>query len=191
MSARETAVDVLIGSALLAILVTLFAIVFGAIGLAIYGLELGVRHFFPGLARAWEVEFSVFVILSSLISGIGQLRKRRLASAFLSFAIIPMIASVWFADPHFRRNDALFTSIWIVVVLTASNDALLTRLEFALTGFVVSATVAVNTGLLGAGTLAGFATNSVFVAVIALIVIYFRREPWKRTGPQPTPPQTA
>jgi hypothetical protein len=179
MSAREKAVDVLIGSALLLILASLFAIGFGAIGLAIYALEMVGKHFLPQLANHWDVAFYGFLCLSSLGASLGHLRKRRLLNAFLSFAMIPMIAFVGLAQP---RDSTFFVWTMLMVMFT-SSDSLLTRLEFALGAFVVATSVAVNAGLLGTGTLEHLTKDSLFVAGLILFVIYFRRVQPKRNRP--------
>jgi hypothetical protein len=191
MNRRELAVNVLIGSALLLILFAVFAGGFGAIGLAFYLLNASVKHFFPALVRREDLVFYALICIWSLIKGIGHLRKRRLTNAFLSLAMIPSCASVGLADPHSPLQDNSFF-IWpLLLVMLILSDSPLTRLEFMLGGFVVSATIAVNAGLLGTGTLAQVTTDSVFVSVIAVIAIYFRRKPRRGFGQQPPSPTSA
>jgi hypothetical protein len=191
MHSRETAVNLLLG----VVLVLIFAVLVGAVvatfGIVLYATDLVVKHVFPGLARSWNAEFYGVPCLWSLIAGIGHLRKLRLRNTFLSLAIIPMIVSVWFASPNSPlRDNAFFMWPWFMVLLIPA-DSLLTKLEFTLGGFVVTTTFAVNAGLLGSGTFARVATDCVFVAVFALVVVYFRREQRKRRGLVAAPFTTA
>jgi hypothetical protein len=183
MSARERAVDALIGSGLFLFFATLCSIGIGAIVLTVYFVGLSAKHFLLGLNPSWAIAvFYVFLCLWSFVGGIRHLRKKRLLNAFLSIAMIPMIAFVWLGGPHsLLRDNAPFAWPWFLVILIP-NDSVVTRLEFMLGAFAVSLSVGVNSGLLGTGTLAHVAKDSVFVALICLFAIYFHRKHHKRTG---------
>lgn len=175
-------IDCLLG--LILILMFAIPVVVGvvAIGFACQAVTLALHHFVPALARPWNAELYGLLCLWSLISGIGHLRKQRWPNAFLSFAAIPMIVSVGFAGVRSPLGDEVFFPWpWFVVILN-SIDSPATRLEFLVGGLVVATSVAVNTGMLEFGTLAQIAAYGVFSGVLALFVMYFRRERCRQTG---------
>jgi cell division protein FtsW (lipid II flippase) len=108
MSEPVTTADMLIGSALLLILFALFAIGFGAIGLAIYALELTTKRFFPELASHWQIAYYGFLCLMFLLAAVRHIRQRHRLSTFLSLAGSAAMLSVLFANPHLRFGANTF-----------------------------------------------------------------------------------
>ena len=181
---RETPVNVLLGLFLLFVFAVPFLLGIFAIGFAVQYLDLAFRKFVPALARPWDVVFYGILCLWSLISGVGHLRKWRWRNAFLSLAIVPMIISIWLAGRRLPfRDNAFFAWPWFLVVF-ASTDSLLTRLEFTLGGILIGASVGVSTGLLGSGTVAQVVADCIFLGAITLLSIHLRRLQRKATDPE-------
>jgi hypothetical protein len=99
---------------------------------------------------------------------------------------MPVIASIWFASAHSPLPFDGFSPAWpwFLIVLIA-NRSRLERYEFALGGFIVSATVAVNFGLFGSGSMSRFVANSILLAVSSLFVVQTRRG-WNEAPTGPT-----
>jgi hypothetical protein len=103
----------------------------------------------------------------ALISGVTNLRKRRWRDAFLCLAILAMIASIRFAGPHsmFGIDGSIWVWPWLIVTAAQSG---LNRSQFFLAGSVIGAVVAINAGLLGAGTLCRVASYGVLLVSLGL-----------------------
>ena len=176
MSRRETSVNVLLGLALVLISALLFSLVVIALGFVLYAVDTIAKHYSSSDVASSRLEFFTLLLLVSLVSGVGHLRKRFWPNAFVSFAIMPVIASIWFAGAHSPLQFEGFSPAgsWLLIVLIP-NRSRLERYEFGLAGFIVSATVAVNFGLFGAGSVARFVADSILLAVSSLFVVQTRR----------------
>jgi hypothetical protein len=100
MSRRETSVNVLLGLALVLISALLFSLVVIALGFVLYAVDTIAKHYSSSDVASSRLEFFVLLLLVSLVSGVAHLRKRFWPNAFLSLAIMPVIASIWFAGAH-------------------------------------------------------------------------------------------
>ena len=183
MSWREMVVNTLLGL----LLVFIFAAPF-IVGIVVFdytsnAVNLAVKHYMPSFAHHSDVAFYSLACLSSLISGIGQLRKRLWSSAFLCLALIPMIVSfLAYGAGSVFGDDKLLVIIWIVILLTSRLRP--TRLEFMGSAFVIGASFAINTQLLGSGIVARVAMYCVILTIMGLAGAYFRREHWLRDQPE-------
>ncbi len=176
MNRREIAVNVLIGSVLVLTFACLVAAAFGAVGLAAYATNMAVKHFLPGIARPGDIVFYGFFALLLLISGIADLRKRRWRNAFLSFAAVAMILSIFFARPESRFGLSGSLAIFVILpMLAIPADSGPTRPHFLGAASIVFFVVAINTGLLGSGALARIVANCVLVGVFLWLAIDVRR----------------
>jgi hypothetical protein len=89
---------------------------------------------------------------------------------------MPVIASIWFAGAHSPLPFDGFSPAWPwLLIVLIPNRSRLERYEFGLAGFIVSATVAVNFGLFGAGSMARFVADSILLVVSSLFVVQTRR----------------
>jgi hypothetical protein len=175
MSMREAAVNLLVGTLLLLVFAVLCLALAGASGVLFYGFVAAVTHFLPGLAKAPEAIFYLLLSFWSLVSSVGHVRKHRWTTAFLSFTVIPMTASFWFAGTHSPLNQGGFSVFpWLVLILSLT-EAAVTRFDFLMSAFIVSVCVAVNTGLLGSGHLQQYAAKSVLIAAFMWFVVQLRR----------------
>jgi hypothetical protein len=177
----EIAVNVFLGTILL--LTFTLPIFLGLLFLtyAIPLLNLAIETYLPDLDRRTVFDLVLYGLLSlwPLRQGIASLRRRLWTNAFLSFAIVPMMLSL--SVRHSMISDSLlFASPWWLMFYI-TTDSELTRHEFMLGGFVISLTVAVNTGLLGSGTPAKLATYCVYMAMFALFGTYLNRERSKQS----------
>src|SRR5713101_5012402 len=115
---RETALNVLIGTMLLLILGGGFAVCAEAFGFALYGANLAVRHYFPAVVHAWNIEFFGLISLVILIGCARQLRKRLWTNAFLSFIAVATIVLSWLlnANPRPGLGGAAlrFPLVWFI-----------------------------------------------------------------------------
>lgn len=176
MSRREIAINTLIGSVLILIFACPFAAAFAAIVFASRAINTAVKHFWPGMAHPGDIAFYGFFALLLLISGIGDLRKRRWRNAFLSFAAVAMIVSVFFARPDSRFGLGGSLAIFVILpMLAIPADSGPTRPHFLGAASIVFFVVAINSGLLGSGTLARTVANCVLVGVFLWFAIDVRR----------------
>jgi hypothetical protein len=152
MSEPVTTTDMLIGSALLLILFALFAVGFGAIGLAFYALEFTTKRFFPELASHWQIAYYGFLCLMFLLAAVRHIRLRHRLSTFLSLAGSAAMLSVLFANPHLRfgANEPYFLlTLFPILSIPANSEA--TRARFLIASSGICVLIALNTGLLGTG----------------------------------------
>lgn len=175
MGRREIAVNALLGAILLIAFAIPCLVLIGAGGLLLYGVSAAVRHFLPGLAESRDLIFYGVLSAWALVSGFKHVFKRQWTSAFVSFTIIPMIASAWFAGAHSPlHKDGLFVFPWFVLILS-STGSVVQRFDFLMSAFIVSACIAVNTGVLGSGELQQYAAYSVLLTAFLWFVVQFRR----------------
>jgi len=190
MSRRETVVNTLLGIFLVAVFLLPFLLFFVVAGYVLQALDHGARYLLPGVVHySSSLIFLSLLCLLSLVYGVTHLRRRRWQSAFLSFAILPMIVSVWFADVHSPLGrDALW--MWPAFLIVAiPTDSRLTRFEFIVGASTVAAAVSANTGLLGSGSLARTIADCVLVGLFTWFVIDVRQR-WsspKTPGPEAPP----
>jgi hypothetical protein len=183
MSRRDIVVNTLLGLFLLLVfaLPVVLAVVAGAYVFA--AVDRSVRHFLPGTAHPESVAFLCLFSLASLVYGIGHLRRHRWMSAFLFFAMFPMILSVWFAKVH--SSFALDRSFWmfsLFPILAISKDFPPTRSQFLVGASTITTVVAINTGLLGSGPIARIAADCVLTGLFIWFVIYVRQS-WSSKNP--------
>ncbi len=183
MNWREITLNTLLGFLLVLIFAIPFALGIVALGFVFNAVDLTIKHLLPGFGRHSDVAFYAFLCLWSLISGIDHLRKRLWPSAFLSLTLIPTSVSfLVYVTKSVFGDDKLFVMIWIVILLTSRLRP--TRLEFMGSAFVIGASFAINTQLLGSGIVARIAMYCVIVAIMGLAGAYFRRERLLRDQPE-------
>jgi hypothetical protein len=179
MSRREIVVNTLIGLLLISVPALLFMLGFAALK----GAGLVITSFWPQLAHSQDAVLLGFFALSVLASAVAHSRKRHWRSAFLSFAALPMILSVWFGDPH--SSFGLGGDFWIGMLLVPAvfsipPDSAPTRFHFLAAASAIFAVIAVNTGLLGSGLIARIVSDCVFAGVFIWCANEFRRN-WNGT----------
>jgi hypothetical protein len=76
MSRRETLVNVLLGLALVLISALLFSLVVIALGFVLYAVDTIAEHYSSSDVGSSRLEFFILLLLISLVSGVGHLRKR-------------------------------------------------------------------------------------------------------------------
>ncbi|MGO9087657.1 MAG: hypothetical protein ACLQBK_20775 [Candidatus Sulfotelmatobacter sp.] len=172
MNGKETAVNVLIGTLLLAV----FAIFFAAAGFALYGVDLAVKHFFPGLDRAGDIEFDGLTCLVALLWSVQQLRRRLWRNALLSCAIMATSAVAGGADLAGRGHNGFFFPAWpLFLLFVIPLERRMRRWELLLGAIFVSAGFAAATGMLGSTTIAVYVKTGVVLGVFAWFVVNARR----------------
>jgi hypothetical protein len=184
MSRREIVVNTLLGLLLVSALPVFFLV-----GLAVLkGASLVIASFWPQVAHPQNAAFVGFVALAALTSSVRHFRKRRWRNAFLTFAALPMILSFWFAGAH--SSLGLGGDFWIAGVLFVfiPPDSAPTRFQFFAAATVISAVVAVNTGLLGFGLMSRIVSDCLLAGFYIWCVNEFRRN-WNDTkDPVPQAP---
>jgi hypothetical protein len=185
MSRREIAINTLLGSVLILIFACSFAAAFAAIVFASRAINIAVKHFLPGMAHSGNVAFYGFFGILLLISGIGDLRKRRWRNAFLSFAAVALILSIVFASPDSMFGLSGSLAIFAILpVLGIPADSSPTRPQFLGGASIVFFVVALNAGLLGSGTLARIVADCVLVGAFLWFAIDVRRR-WSVINAEP------
>jgi hypothetical protein len=171
MSGREIIVNTLVGMFLVSVfcLPFFFAAVVGEY--VFHALDLVVQTFIPGLADSPDLFLAIFLVWS-LFSGTWYLWKRRWMNAFLSFAIIPIILSIWLTSVHSGLGPGGFGVFTLFPILAIPNNSAPARFQIFSTAFIVSAVVAINTGLLGSGSLARIAAN----CILGCVFMWFANE---------------
>jgi hypothetical protein len=166
-AAAKLFVNTLLGIFLISVLFLPFLLGIVVLKYAVPVIDQELWILFPTAAHPAYIAFIALLSLLALISGVTNLRKRRWRDAFLCLAILPMIASIRFAGPHsmFGIDGSIWVWPWLIVTAAQSG---LNRSQFFLAGAVIGAVVAINAGLLGAGTLCRVASYGV------------ARQPWPR-----------
>jgi hypothetical protein len=173
---RDTVVNTLLGLFLLTVALFIFLAFVAALGLAIWTVEHLAEHFFPGSTFPSSAAVLVIYSISSLAYGLSHLRGRRWRNAFLCLAAVPVIVSIWFADPHSPFGRDGFVSIWLtLMVLLTPEESLVPRFELFLSATIVSAVVVVNSGFAGSDVLAHVISNCTLVAAVILLIVQTRR----------------
>jgi hypothetical protein len=195
MSRRDIVVNTLLGLLLVSVFALPFFLGIAILPVVLKGAGLAIASFWPKLAHPQNAAILVLIALCALTPAVVHSRKRRWRNAFLSFAALPMILSIWFADAH--SSFGLNGDYWIVILLVAFSsppDSAPTRFHFFAAACAISAVVAVNTGLLGYGLIARIVSDCVFAGLFIWFVVDARRN-WNGTkdpGPQaPLSPTSA
>jgi len=176
MSRRDIVVDTLIGILLLAVALFLVLFFIAALGLALWTVEHLAKRCFPGVVLPYSITLLVVYGVSSLAYSVGHLRHQRWRNAFLSLAAIPVIVSIWFADPHSPFGRDGFVLIWLALMgLCTPDKSPLPQTEFFLGAPIAGVVVAVNSGFVGTGALADAASNCAVLAAVVLLVLQGRR----------------
>jgi hypothetical protein len=167
MRGREAIVNTLLGIFLISVLFLPFLLGIVVLKYAVPVIDRELWILFPTAAHPAYIAFIALLSLLALISGVTNLRKRRWRDAFLCLAILPMIASIRFAGPHsmFGIDGSIWVWPWLIVTAAQSG---LNRSQFFLAGAVIGAVVAINAGLLGAGTLCRVASYGVLLVSLGL-----------------------
>ncbi len=192
MSDRESAINVLLGAILLGAFAVSVLAVAGAIWTVLYTIDLAVKHFLPAVDRPWDIEFYGLICLAILALGVKQSWRRLSTNAFLSFAAAPSILLPWLfnSQPHHAAGLALrFPIAWFIVLLLPRYSRIPLS-EFVACASIISASFALNAGLLGSGALSTIVGMVLSVAVIARALIDARDgkygEPWSVFSPSTT-----
>jgi hypothetical protein len=183
MSRRDMVVNTLLGLLLVSALPVFFLVGLGVLK----GASLVIASFWPQLAHPQDALLLGFMALGALTAAIQQSRKRRWRSAFLSFAALPMILSIWFAGPHSSfgfNGEYWFAIVFVTFFIPPDSDP--TRFQFFAAASAISAVMAVNTGLLGSALMARMVSD----CLLAGFFIWFAM--WARelsSGPKDPGPQ--
>jgi len=174
MTGKETTVNVLLGLLLLGALAAPLA----AVLLVLYGAGRAVEYFFPALAHPSDIVLYSLTCLAAMADGIRCLRRRLWPSAFISIAIVPAVVLLWLTNQHLgRAHDEFLSNLWpLFLLLVITTEHRLQRWEFMLGATLLGAGIASITGLLGSGALARYALSGVWLGVIAMFVVKYRRE---------------
>ena len=173
MSRREIAVNTLLGTFLLLVFVAYLT----AIGLiflfGFIGLDWGARQIFPRMTLPVGFSFLGVWALLAAWSAVGHARKGRWRNAFLLLVSVPLTGFAWFT--HVPSSFGSYGHVGLHVfpafmVIGIAGDANLGRLKFLLATVVAAASLLVNGGLLGNGTLSRTVENCALV-VVALWLI--------------------
>jgi len=167
MKDKENVVNGLLGLLLVTVFALPFILATYAFAFLIRSAGTIVHTFFPTLTVPEGTLFDGFLCLCAIVGGVNAFRKKSRSQAFLSFAFIAMVISMWLAGP---RSPLAGNSLMVVCIAFLLIGPLRTRLDFYLASFVIGVTFALNTGLLGAGTGARFAAGCVTVTTFTLPV---------------------
>jgi len=161
---RETAINVLLG----AFLIFALAVPFFGLFAALYALDAAVRHYWPGSAYAGNNILYALIVLGILYGSIRQVRKKLWPNAFLYAAAAATMGISFLASQKgypFSSEMPLasFLSCYIFIFLPRSGPIF--RAQFIATASFISASFALNSGLLGKGFLATLVEVALFVVI--------------------------
>jgi hypothetical protein len=172
MSRRDIVVNTLLGLFLIAV----FLLPFLLTGYVLQALNLTIQHFFPGTVSP-RILLVGFLLLCSLVSGVTNARKKQWRSVFLSFAMIPVVASMCLGDPHspfgLQANFWIFGLLPILFFVPGGSGP--NRSQFFLAASAICAAIAINTGLLGSGPLSRIVAACVLDGALLWFLIGVRR----------------
>jgi hypothetical protein len=186
--AHDTAVDSLLGCILVAVFLLPFLLYVVVAGYVLHALNLGVQYFFPGMANPVLMIVGFFFVLS-LVSAVRHAWKRRWQSAFLSFAMLAVIASMLLADTHSPLGlRAPFWMFGLFPMFAIPEGSGPTRSQFFLAASTICAVIAINTGLLGWGPVARIMTDCILAGLVIWFVIDVRQRSSGTKNPGPKAP---
>jgi hypothetical protein len=182
---RETMVNVGLGFILLIAFAVPILGCIGAVGVVLYAVDVAVKHFFPAVARPWDVEFYGFLCLVIFVVGARQAWRHLWANAFLSFTAALSIIVPWLFNLqlHHRFSGLAlqFPITWFVVYLLPGYSRISLG-QFVSCASIIAVSFALNAGLLGAGTLSTIVGATLSIAIIARVLVDARDgkygEPW-------------
>jgi hypothetical protein len=187
-SRRDVVVNTLVGVLLVAVFLFPFLLFVVVAEYVLQALNLTIEHFFPGTVDPRVLIVGVS-LLFSLVSGVTQARKKRWRNVFLSFAMIPVIASMWLADPHSPFGlQANFWAFGLLPMYAIGEGSDLTRSHFFLAASAICAAIAINTGLLGSGLVARIIAGCVLVGLALWFITDVRQCDTGPTNPGPKVP---
>jgi hypothetical protein len=189
LSRREIAVNTLLGIFLVSVFLLPLLLALFVAGYVLQVVDRWMKPLLPGTVHSELVLFYFLLCGLSFFLGVAHMRRKNRRNAFLSFAFLPMIASMWFAHPHsvLGLNSAFWQ--WpFFLLISIQMDSLLTWLEFLVGAATVAAAVAINTGLLGAGPLFHVASECVIAGVAGIFVWSMVRFSRQVRKPEPEPP---
>jgi hypothetical protein len=178
MSRRDTIVNTLIGLFLVSVFCLPFVLAL-AVGNLVFKTAIPyVVRFWPGLAHHSDVVLLALISVVTLTSARGHLRQKHWLEAFLTFAAVAAIPSVWLASLHSLAGQRKFGDVPLQVFLIFAILPVaprLSRFEFFLGSAIVALFVAVNAGLLGSGSLSQLVATCVSLAVLILMALRVRQ----------------
>jgi hypothetical protein len=175
MSRRDVVVNTLLGLFLVAVFLLPFLLFVVVAEYVLHALNQTIQHFFPGTDDPRILIVGV-ILLSSLVSGVMHARKKQWRNVFLSFAMIPVVASMWFADPHSPFGlQANFWLLGLFPMFAIQEGSDLTRSHFFLAASVICAAIAFNAGLLESGPLSRIVAACVLDGALLWYIITLRR----------------
>jgi hypothetical protein len=179
MNRRDLAINTLLGLLLVLIFAVPLALGIVALGFVSNAVDLTVKHFLPGFLRHSDLAFNGLWSVCFLVLGFVDLHRRRWLNGFLCFAAVPMILSFAFGTTGVAFGDGSFLTLcWYLVIMTPGRPE--RRSAFMACAFGVTATFAINTGMLGSGTVARIMSYCVILTVVALLGIQMRHNFWLR-----------
>jgi len=168
---RDIVVNILLGVLLVSVFLLPFFLFVVVAGYVLQALSLRVEHLFPRMPGSQVMLVGIFLAVF-LFSAVRDVWKRRWLRAFLSLAILPMIASVWLAGVHSPLG--LRTPFWVLTlfpVFAIPEGSTPTRSQFFLAASIICAVIAINTGLLGSGAMARIAADCLMAGAFLWFVI--------------------
>jgi hypothetical protein len=176
MSRRDIIVNTLLGILLVTVLLLPFLLYVVVAEYVFQALNLTIQRFFPGTVNP-RILLVGIILLCSLISGVTHARKKQWQSVFLSFAMIPVVASMWLGDPHspfgLQANFWIFGLLPILFIVPGGSGP--TRSQFFLAASAICAAIAINAGFLGSGPLARITAGCVLTGCFLWFLIGVRR----------------
>ena len=171
MSRRDVAVNTLLGIFLVSVFLLPFLLALFVAGYVLQAVDRWMKPFLPRTVYPELLLFYFLLCAVSLFLGVADLRRKNWRNAFLFFAFLPMIVSMWLTDPHSMLGvRGAFWQWPFFLLISAQTDSRLTWLEFVVGATTVAAAVAVNTGLLGAGLLFHVVSECVIASVAGVFV---------------------
>jgi len=184
---RETAINVLLGTLLIAACAAPFVAVMGALWLAFYVTDAVVRHFWPSVSLHPDAILNAFMCLGIVFALFQLVRERLWRNAFLTLTAGVTFALCWLCEPsRSSRHFADDPTLWLVVLalVVFSQKVPIPRREFFAAAALNTTVSALTTGLFGLGTFARIVSTCAWLAAVAWIIISARRDV-KWDGPRP------
>ena len=174
---RETMVNLGLGFILLIAFAVPILACIGAVGIVFYAVDVGVKHFFPAVARPWDVEFYGFLCLVIFAVSVRQIWRRLWANAFLCFAAALSIIVPWLfnSQPHPESAGLAlrFPIAWFIVAFLPGYSRI-SQGQFVSCASIIAASFALNAGLLGSGALSTIVGATLSIAVIRRVLVEAR-----------------
>jgi hypothetical protein len=168
MPKRETALNIFLGAI---VILRWIAPVVGFL-LVLYGVGIALEHYWP--AKFHDASYAVTLIFVFTTTCYTSARNRRWLTAFLSLLAIALPLSSWGHGTRHADSPGFMAETFLIVFFFATARRSLRAWECVLLAALIASGVALNLGLLGAGTVLRVIAEALPFGTLIWMVVLWR-----------------